>query len=60
MTLALTWNAFALDGFCNDGSGLMAWLTQSFAELLHTVSIDDDGMPPRHNQTLIKPVSSFY
>lgn len=41
----ITGNAFPLDGFSNDGCGLMARLTQGFAELLHTVSIHDDGMP---------------
>lgn len=48
-TVTFTWNAFALDSFSNDGSGLMAWLAQSLAELLHAVSIHNDGMPAIHN-----------
>lgn len=47
--VTFTWNAFALDGFSNDGSGLMAGLAQSLAELLHAVSIHNDGMPAMHN-----------
>lgn len=50
----ITWNAFALDGFSNDGGGLMAWLAQSLAKLLHTVSVHNDGMPAIHTYTNIK------
>lgn len=45
-----TWNAFALDGFSDDCSGLVAWLAQSLAKLLHTVSIHNDGMPSKHTE----------
>ena len=47
----VTWNAFALDGFSDDGSGLMTWLAQSLAKLLHTVSVHNDGMPATHKHT---------
>lgn len=47
----VTWNAFALDGFCNDGSGLMAWLAQSLAKLFHAVSVHNYSMPTTHIHT---------
>lgn len=40
-----TWNAFALNGFGYDGSGLVAWLAQSLTKLLYAVSVDNDSMP---------------
>lgn len=56
----ITRNAFPLDGFSNDGCGLMARLTQGFAELLHTVSIHDNGMPATHVTTRVWPIYSLH
>ncbi len=42
-----TRNAFALDGFGDDGSGLVAWLAYGFTQLFHTVAIHNDSMPPK-------------
>lgn len=49
----VTWNAFALDSFGNDGSRLMACMAQSLAELLHAVSIHNDSVPTRRTKTHI-------
>lgn len=40
-----TWDALALDGFADDGGGLVARLRQSLAQLLHAVAIHHDGVP---------------
>lgn len=47
-----TWNAFALNGFGYDGSGLVAWLAQSLAKLLYAVSVNNDSMPAMDTHTL--------
>ena len=45
-----TGNSFALDGLGNDGSGLVSWLRQSFAQLLYAVAVHNDGVPPEDTQ----------
>lgn len=53
-----TRNAFALNGLGNDGSGLVAWLAHGFTQLLHTVAIHNDGMPPE-NTPNNEPIDEF-
>lgn len=50
----VTWNAFALDSFGNDGSRLMACVAQGLAELLHAVSIHNDSVPTRRTKTHVQ------
>lgn len=45
MTDYCTWDAFALNGLGDDGERLVAGLTQDLTQLLHTVSVHNDGMP---------------
>lgn len=46
VTPCCTWDPFALDGFGDDGERLETRLTQDFTQLLHTVAIHDDSLPP--------------
>lgn len=47
-----TWNALALDGLGYDGERLVAGLTQHLAQLLHAVTIHNDGMPSGRTETV--------
>ena len=47
-----TWDALALDGLGDDGSGLVACLGQSLTQLLHAVPVHHDGIPAAHTDNV--------